>query len=223
MKDGKLAAIIPVRKGSERIPLKNLKPFCNTTLLEIKIEQLKKIDIIDEIIVNSDWDEALELAKKLNVSVHKREKLYCSSNINNSSFYKCIAENTHEKYKYVMFVPPTSPLIKTDTIQNVIDTFFNKNDNYDSIVTTSLCKSYLWKNGEPLNYEADNTPKTQDLPDIHILIHALCINTRTNQIKDKSLVGKNPVLYKISDIEAIDIDNPIDFEIAEILYDKYKN
>ena len=223
MKDCKIVAVIPVRKGSERIPLKNLKPFCNTTLLEIKIKQLKKIDIIDEIIVNSNWDEALKIATQLNVSTHKRDEYYAGSSINNSEFFKHIAENTPDIYKYVIYFPPTSPLIKTETIQNAIDTFFNNLDKYDSLVTTSLCKSYLWQNGEPLNFSSDNTPKSQDLPDIHNLIYALCINTRDNQIKNKSLFTKNPLLYNISDIEAIDIDNPIDFEIAEFLYNKYKN
>ena len=221
MKDGKLAAIITVRKGSQRIPGKNLKPFCNTTLLDIKIDQLKKIKIIDEIIVNSDWDKALQIAQKKNVSIFKRDKYFASSNINGSRFHKHIAENTPQKYKYIMYTPPTSPLIKIETIKKIINTFFNSNDNYDSLVTTSLCKSFLWKNNKPLNYELNNTPKTQDLPDIHILNHAICINTRNNQIQNSSLVGKNPILYNISNIESLDIDEMLDFEIGEFLYSKY--
>ena len=102
MKEGKLAAIITVRKGSQRIPKKNLKSFCNSTLLDIKIDQLKTIKIIDEIIVNSDWDEALEIARKKNVSTFKREEYFSSSTINGSIFHKHIAENTPEKYKYIM-------------------------------------------------------------------------------------------------------------------------
>ena len=221
MKDGKLVAIIAVRKGSQRIHKKNLKPFCDTTLLDIKIDQLKKIKIIDEIIVNSDWDEALQIAKTKNVSIFKRDKYFSSSNINGSIFHKHIAENTPEKYKYIMYAPPTSPLIKIKTIENAINTFFNNNENYDSLVTTSLCKSFLWKNNKPLNYELNNTPRTQELPDIHILNHAICINTRNNQIQNSSLVGKNPLLYKISNMEALDIDEFLDFEIAEFLYKKY--
>ena len=91
---------------------KNLKPFCNTTLLDIKIDQLKKIKIIDEIIVNSDWDEALQIAQTKNVSIFKRDKYFASSNINGSTFYKHIAENTPEKYKYIMYAPPNKPINK---------------------------------------------------------------------------------------------------------------
>ena len=124
MKDGKLIAVIPVRKGSQRIPFKNLKKFYNTTLLEIKINQLKRIKLIDEIIVNSDWDEAIEIAKNMNVLTHKRTDYYSSSAISANEFYKHIAESTSSNYKYIMYAPPTSPLIKDLTIYNMINTYF---------------------------------------------------------------------------------------------------
>ena len=48
----KFSALIPVRKGSQRVLNKNIKPFGNSSLLEIKINVLKTVSIIDEIIVN---------------------------------------------------------------------------------------------------------------------------------------------------------------------------
>ena len=63
----KLTAIIPVRAGSQRVKNKNLKPFAGTTLLEIKIETLKKVQGIDEIIVSSD-SEGISLL--LLISLH---------------------------------------------------------------------------------------------------------------------------------------------------------
>lgn len=218
--DRSLVAIIPVRKGSQRIPYKNLKKFSDTNLLEIKINQLKNIKDIDEIIVNSDWEEALELAKKLGVSTYKRDSYYASSTVSANDFYKNLAENSPDKYKYIMYAPPTSPLISNNTINNIIDEFF-KDTTYDSIVTTSIKKNFLWENNKPINYDIFNTPRSQDLPDIHAINYGIVINTREYWLNKKSLIGNNPKLYSISDFEAIDIDNPIDFEIAEILYDRY--
>ena len=61
----KITAVIPVRKGSVRVRDKNIKPFANTTLLELKIKQLKNINLIDKIIVSSDCNKMLEIASKI--------------------------------------------------------------------------------------------------------------------------------------------------------------
>ena len=55
----KVTAVVAVRKGSQRIPNKNITPFGNSNLLEMKLEVLKKVNKIDEIIVNSDCEEML--------------------------------------------------------------------------------------------------------------------------------------------------------------------
>ena len=65
MKKKKLTALVPVRKGSQRVKDKNIKNFGGTSLLELKIKNLKKISLIDEIIVNSDSDDMLDIGKKL--------------------------------------------------------------------------------------------------------------------------------------------------------------
>ena len=63
MKKKKLTALVPVRKGSQRVKDKNIKNFGGTSLLELKIKNLKKISLIDEIIVNSDSDDMLDIGK----------------------------------------------------------------------------------------------------------------------------------------------------------------
>ena len=40
-------------------------------------------------------------------------------------------------------------------------------------------------------------------------------------IEGKNVVGNNPYIYPIDEVEATDIDNPIDFEFAEYMYNKY--
>ena len=75
-----IVAIIPIRKNSQRIKNKNFKNFYKgKSLLEIKIHQLKKVKKIDEIIVSSDSINAERIAKKNNVSFHKRDKFFASS------------------------------------------------------------------------------------------------------------------------------------------------
>ena len=58
-----ITAIIPVRAGSQRVKNKNLKTFYDSNLLEIKIKQIKQLSV-DRIIVNTDSQEAIQIAKK---------------------------------------------------------------------------------------------------------------------------------------------------------------
>ena len=91
-------AVVPVRKGSQRVKNKNFKPFAGKNLLLHKIETLKQITQIDEIIINTDSDQAIEIAKKCNVKFQKREEYFASSECTNSEFLRHIAENTNAKY-----------------------------------------------------------------------------------------------------------------------------
>ena len=59
----KTTAVIPVRKGSQRVRDKNLRPFAGTTLLENKIQTLLKVPEIDEIVVNTNSEAAIELVE----------------------------------------------------------------------------------------------------------------------------------------------------------------
>ena len=60
----KITAVIPIRSGSQRVKDKNLRPFANTTLMENKIEMLLNVQELDNIIVNTNSEEAIEIVKK---------------------------------------------------------------------------------------------------------------------------------------------------------------
>ena len=96
-----LVAVVTVRKGSQRVKNKNFKKFAKKNLLVHKIELLKKIKKLDDIIINTDSSKAINIAKKLNVSFFKREDYYASSKCTNSEFWSNIAKNTNSKY--IMF------------------------------------------------------------------------------------------------------------------------
>ena len=57
----KITAVVPVKGSSSRLPNKNILPFGDSNLLQHKIEQLKKVKGLHEIIVSSDSDEMLAI------------------------------------------------------------------------------------------------------------------------------------------------------------------
>ena len=84
----------------------------------------------------------------------------------------------------------------------------------------SSVKEFLWLDGRPLNYDPLNAPNSQDLPNVVALNFGVTVVSREDLIKNRNIIGKRPKFVVTSDIEAIDIDTPLDFYIAEQLYIK---
>ena len=218
MKKGKLTAVVPVRAGSQRVKDKNIKPFANSNLLKIKLDTLKRVPSINQIIVNSDSDEMLDIALNYGVSTHKRKEYYASSECNNSEYFQHIAEVTDSDY--IMYSPVTAPLISKETYFSCVDKFMNS--DIDNLVTVSDVKHHMWLDGKPLNYDIKNSPNSQDLPDIVSINYGICIISKKDMIKHRNIVTDNPYFYKLDEIESIDIDTEFDFMIAEYVYNKLR-
>ena len=169
-----IVAIVPVRGGSKRVKNKNSREFAGTTLLDIKLDTLKKVNGIDNIIVSSDCPNLLEVAKSHGIDTHIRENYYASDQCTNSEFFENLATVLSD-YDNVMYSPVTCPLISVDTYDIMVSEF----QDYDNLVTTSLVKQHLWLDGEPINYDIKNSPNTQDLPDIMSITYGVSIIKRS--------------------------------------------
>jgi UDP-glucose 4-epimerase len=215
--DGKITAVIPVRKGSERCKNKNTRNFGDTNLLKLKIETLKKVKNIDEIIVSTDCNKMMKTALKLNVNIHKREEYYASSKCPNYEYWNHIAENVG-KYTNFMMVNAVSPLIDSSTIQNFIDTF--KKNNFKNMVTVNEQKSFFCNSvtREGINFDYKKSPNSQELEPLSEITFGICISTRKDIIENKCIYGKNPLFFNLNSISSVDIDENSDFITAELLY-----
>lgn len=214
-----VVAVIPVRAGSQRVKNKNIRPFAGTSLLEIKVKQMLRIKELDGVIVNSESDEMLDLAKKLGAQPVKRDPYFASSTVPINEVYKNICENTNSDI--ILYANATNPLLKDETVSNAIKTFEQaKKDGFDTLNSAHLVKEFMWRDGRPINYDLENMPKSQNLPDIYALNFAMNIFERQYGIDNSSIVGKKPFLFNIDLVEATDIDNEIDFDFAEFMYKK---
>ena len=74
----KIKALVAVRSGSQRVQNKNIRPFADSSLLEIKLSQLKRIQNLDGIIVNSNDDSMLKIAADMGCETVKRDEVYAS-------------------------------------------------------------------------------------------------------------------------------------------------
>ena len=76
---------------------------------------------------------------------------------------------------------------------------------------------------KPINYKINQTPKSQDLPNIVSLNFAITIIKKQVMIKRKNVIGFNPSFFELDKVESLDIDDLIDFNIAELMYQKLGN
>ena len=215
------STVLTARKGSQRIKNKNLKPFCDKNLLAYKIESLKNVKAIDEIIVNTDSDEAIEMAKNYGVKYHKRDPYFASSECPNNEFWAHIAENT--KTEYILFTHCTNPLIKEETYESMIEFSAKELNNYDSFNSVTEVKEFLIMKDKPLNFNLNKAPNSQNLPDVIKLNFAINILPTKIMKERQSLIGNNPYFYKIDQTESFDINTSHDFQVAELLFKKLKN
>ena len=216
-----LTAVIAVRGGSTRVKDKNARSFAGDSLLGIKIEQLKKVNDIQEIVVTSDSDRLLEIARLHGVVPKKRPLIYCDEkSVSFNEVVKYIASE-QVNTQYMMWAPCVCPLVSDYYMKDGIEIYKKQIAGEipgEGICTVTPFKEYLVGEEGPINYSVESFVRSQDLPDWHYIINGFFI-AQTRQMYDWGFIyGKNPYRYSIPKADAMDIDDPIDFEIAEMLY-----
>jgi len=210
-----LTAVIPVRQGSQRVKNKNFREFAGKSLLEHKIEVVKNLPV-DEIIINTDSEYAIELAKKNGIKYHKRESYYASSECTNSEYHEYLAKATDSEN--IIITQVTAPLVTLSTFIEAI-AIFNKVD-CNSLMSIKKIKEFLWYKNKPINYNLDSAPNSQDLPDYFAPTFGVIIVNREAMLDSQNYICSKPYFYEISERESIEIDTELDFEFSEFLYNK---
>jgi len=210
-------AMVPVRAGSTRVPDKNTRSFGDTNLLQLKLSLLKKVEGIKQIIVSTDCQVSADIANKEGVNVQWRNEYFAGSSVTNDQHWHHIADTTPGNTIFLAQV--TSPLLRVSSMQAALNSYLSLDKN-DSINSVSTEKKFLWQNGSPINYDIGVTPKSQDLPEIVSLNFAITIISRQIMMEGKNVVGQAPKFFELDKVESIDVDDFIDFKIAELLYEE---
>ena len=215
----RIEAVIPVRAGSTRLKDKNIRPFAGSSLLENKIMQLQAVPGIDRIVVSSDSDAMLKIARQAGVDAVKRPLEYCdecSRTFNEVVEYIARCQMAGE---VMMWVPCVCPLVGSQKIAEGI-TLFQKilrgELQADSVATATLIKEYLFNEKGPVNFDIEHHVPSQKLPNWHYITNGFFIARREDMMKWRFVYGPRPLLCEVNKFEAIDIDDEFDFQMAEM-------
>lgn len=221
-----ITCFLPCRKGSERVPRKNIKPFAGFEhgLVELKLNQLLGCRVIGEIVLSTNDEEILDFAHSLNearLRVHHRDDALASSQTSTDKLVAHACSLIPEGH--ILWTHVTSPFIGSTVYDSVIKCYFEKLvEGYDSLMTTTELYGFLWQHGRPINYdrEFEKWPRTQTLKPVHEVNSGAFIASSEVYKSMDDRIGARPYLYAMDKLISHDIDWPEDFFIAESLAEK---
>lgn len=208
----KIVAIMPIKLNNERLPGKNTKILGEKPLLQYELDSLRKTKMLEEIYVYCS-DEAVIPFLPDGVTFLKRPSQLDLPISNFSQIFDSFMSKVDSDI-YV-YAHATAPYITVNTMKECIQAVTS--GEYDSAFCASKIQDYLWQDGEPLNFDATNVPRSQDLKPIYRETSGVYVFTKEAYRKYHRRVGGKPFVKEVSFKEAVDINNPEDFELAKAL------
>jgi CMP-N-acetylneuraminic acid synthetase len=216
-----IVALLPMKGHSERVPNKNLKLFAGKPLYHAIVSTLIKCSSISKVIINTDSElikkDALDTFGDF-IIIHDRPKEICGDFVSmNEIIHYDILKHGGEHF---IQTHSTNPVLKETTIQKAIEEYTANIPVYDSVFSVTKWQTRLyWQDGSPVNHNPTELLRTQDLPPVfeeNSNFYIFSKNSFTGSGKKR--IGEKPRMFEVNKIEAVDIDNPEDFIIAEQLY-----
>jgi len=229
----KILTVILARGGSKGIPKKNLSLIGNKPLVTHIIETSLKVANSYEmdVIVSSDSDEIIEVAKKTGAWVpFKRPSYLAEDDVESLPVVKHAVEHVENikkfKYEIIIYAQPTSPLCRDVDFKSCINALIKNKDLESSVPITEVSTHpFKMKKINPQGYLSnfidqgfeDMRPR-QKLPKVFRRAGSIYVSKRHVIMEKNTLLG-NPCLgIEVPYETAIDIDNHLDLQLARILF-----
>ena len=217
--NNKILVVIPARGGSKGIPRKNVRLLDGQPLISYSINVAKSSEYVDDVVVTTDDSEIALLSEKFGASVIRRsEELSTDETPLDPVVYDAMVQKeklAFDEYDLVITLQPTSPLIKTSTLDSVIEKF--EDFAIDSVITVVDDRRLSWgydENNERFFPNYIERKNRQDLPKDFKETGAI-LATRRKFVNEFSRLGTNIDIVEVSQEESVDVTNYEDWWIAE--------
>jgi CMP-N-acetylneuraminic acid synthetase len=217
----KLAALVPMRHHSQRVPAKNYRMLAGKPLFHHILETLMFVPLINQIVVDTDSQPIINGLRKYfpKVRIIRRPENLSADNVPMNDIL--LYDTEQVEADFYLQTHSTNPLLRRETISKGIQTFLADYPNHDSLFSVTRLQTRLYDaNGKAINHDPSVLIQTQDLPPVYEENSCLYLFTRENLVKHHHRVGEKPLMFEIPADEAWDIDDEIDFEICEFLVKK---
>ncbi|MBQ3670938.1 MAG: hypothetical protein II921_05610 [Treponema sp.] len=210
----KTVALVPVKLNNERTPGKNTKRFDDGTPLMHFIQRtLLSCAEVDEVYVYCSRDEVKPYLLD-GVRFLRRDACFDTASANVNEMFLAFS-NEVDADIYVL-AHATAPFQRAESIANAVRMV--KSGEYDSAVAVRKMQDFLWIDGKPFNYEPSRIPRTQDLKPFFVETTGMYVFTKSVIQSLHRRIGDKPYLQEMDEIESVDINMPVDFEIANAIH-----
>lgn len=222
---GKICFFLPTRKGSERVKNKNTRTFAGIEggLIANKIRQLLDSKLIDEIILSTNDEICMEIARQYEsdgrLRIIPRPENLCLSSTNLQDLICYVPSITNAEH--ILWGHVTTPVCGAKEYDEGISAYLDHIEKgYDSLVGVKALRNFLLNEDGKLVNNNTNIPwpRTQDLIPLYEINHTMFIAKRDVYLQQKNRIGSKPFLYVMDEIHSFDIDWEDDFKIAEMIY-----
>lgn len=216
----KLVALMPMRHSSERVKGKNYRPFGDgQPLFQHMLDVLVTTGGIDKVVINTDSPIVMEICARDYPQVQLIDRpahLRDGATPMNAILLHDISQVESDFY---LQTHSTNPLLSGDTLQRAVDTFFANYPVHDTLFSVTRLQTRLW---DPLVRAVNHNPaillRTQDLPPIYEENSCIYIFAKDTLLQRHNRIGLRPYMFEIDPFEAVDIDEEINFRVAEAIY-----
>ena len=207
-----VVSIIPIKMNNERLANKNIKVLGDKPLIYYIQNTLLQVSLIDSRYVYCSNDDICTYLE--HDMIYLPRPTFLDGNTTNftqifTEFSKIIEADVY------IYTHATAPFLQSATITECIEKVLT--GDYDSAFTAVRLQDYIWKDGKAWNFDAANIPRSQDLEVLYRETSGVYVFTREVFERYHRRVGLHPYIKEVGYREAVDINVPEDFELAERL------
>jgi len=214
-----IVAFVPMRHTSERVPGKNYRLLGDRPLFHHVLGSLRACARIGQIVVDTDSPIIMTDVHRHfpDVILLERPEGLRAGTVPMNDVIAWDLSQVHADF--YLQTHSTNPLLTSATIGRAIDCFLEQHPAYDSLFSVTRLQVRLWdQTARAINHDPAILLRTQDLPPIFEENSNLYLFSRDSFQRAGGRIGQRPLMFEIEKKEATDIDEEIDFQLAEILF-----
>ena len=205
----RVVALVPIKLNSMRLPHKNILPIAGHPLCWHVCNSLLQVKGIDEVYVYCS-DEEVTKHIPSGVRFLQRPKWLDGDKVKGFDIYReFIKEVDADAY---VLAHTTSPFIKVSSLENALAHILTGEN--DSAFSAERVQTFAWFRGEPINYDLNDVPRTQDMEPIWVETSAFYMFKKEIFTLHNRRIGFCPYIQEVAGAEAIDIDEQKDYDLA---------